>query len=150
MKLVIQRVRSARLSVEGKTVSETGHGLVVYLGVGSGDGERECGIAARKISSLRIFSDEAGKMNLSLKDIGGEALIVSQFTLYGDARKGNRPSFTEAELPEPAEKLYRRVCELTEEAGVTVKRGVFGADMLIDQSCDGPVTIVLDLPPASA
>lgn len=145
MRLVIQRVLGAKLSVEGHTVSEIGHGLVVYVGVGRGDGEKECAVAARKIASLRIFSDEAGKMNLSLKDVGGEALIVSQFTLYGDARKGNRPSFTGAELPETAEKLYDRVCELTEAEGVTVRRGVFGADMRIDQICDGPVTILLDI-----
>ena len=149
MKLVIQRVLGASLSVGGRTVSETGKGVVVYLGVGRGDGERVCGVAARKIASLRLFSDEAGKMNLSLSDVGGEALIVSQFTLLGDARKGNRPSFTEAELPERANALYELTCGLTEREGVAVKRGVFGADMRIDQVCDGPVTIVLEIKPTA-
>ncbi len=144
MRAVIQRVFGARLSVDGRTVSETDKGLVVYIGVGKGDGDEDCRMLARKIASLRIFSDGSGKMNLSVRDIGGEALLVSQFTLYGDARKGNRPSFTEAELPERAHELYSRVCELTEEAGVTVKRGVFGADMRIEQTCDGPVTVILD------
>lgn len=145
MRLVIQRVFGARLSVDGVPVSETGAGLVAYIGVGRGDGEKECETAARKITSLRIFSDEEGRMNLSLKDVGGEALLVSQFTLYGDARKGNRPSFTEAELPETAEKLYDRVCELTALSGVKTGKGVFGADMRIEQDCDGPVTILLDI-----
>ena len=145
MRLVIQRVFGARLSVDGVPVSETGAGLVAYIGVGRGDGEKECETAARKITALRIFSDEEGRMNLSLKDVGGEALLVSQFTLYGDARKGNRPSFTEAELPETAEKLYDRVCELTALSGVKTGKGVFGADMRIEQDCDGPVTILLDI-----
>lgn len=145
MRLVIQRVISAVLSVDGRSVSRTGKGLIAYIGVGKGDEEKACEVAARKITSLRIFSDDAGKMNLSLSDINGEAMLVSQFTLYGDARKGNRPSFTEAELPERAKALYDRVCELTESAGIKVGRGIFGADMYIDQVCDGPVTIILDI-----
>ncbi len=145
MRLVIQRVISAVLSVDGRSVSRTGKGLIAYIGVGKGDEEKACEVAARKITSLRIFSDDAGKMNLSLSDINGEAMLVSQFTLYGDARKGNRPSFTEAELPERAKALYDRVCELTEAAGIKVGRGIFGADMCIDQVCDGPVTIILDI-----
>lgn len=145
MRLVIQRVISAVLSVGGRSVSRTGKGLIAYIGVGKGDEEKACEVAARKITSLRIFSDDAGKMNLSLSDINGEAMLVSQFTLYGDARKGNRPSFTEAELPERAKALYDRVCELTEAAGIKVGRGIFGADMCIDQVCDGPVTIILDI-----
>ena len=145
MRAVLQRVRGARLSVDGKKVSEIGDGLVVYLGVGKGDGESECEAVARKICSLRIFSDEAGKMNLSLLSTGKEALIVSQFTLYGDASHGNRPSFTEAEQPDRAKMLYERVCELTESGGVKTARGVFGADMLIEQECDGPVTIVYEV-----
>ena len=145
MRLVIQRVISAVLSVDGRSVSRTGKGLIAYIGVGKGDEEKACEVAARKITSLRIFSDDAGKMNLSLSDINGEAMLVSQFTLYGDARKGNRPSFTEAELPERAKALYDRVCELTEAAGTKVGRGIFGADMCIDQVCDGPVTIILDI-----
>lgn len=144
MRAVVQRVKSASLSVSGKTVSETGAGLVVYLGVGRGDGEKECEIIARKICNMRIFEDDDGKMNLSVKDARGEVLLVSQFTLYGDARKGNRPSFTEAELPERAEFLYEKVRDMIASEGIAVKTGVFGADMRITQVNDGPVTILLD------
>ena len=145
MKLVIQRVLGASLSVGGRTVSETGKGVVVYLGVGRGDGERECGIAARKIASLRIFSDEAGKMNLSLSDVGGEALIVSQFTLLGDARKGNRPSFIESAPPKEANSLYEAFCSALSENGVRkVEKGVFGAHMEVSLLNNGPVTILYD------
>ncbi len=144
MKAVVQRVKSASLSVGGDTVSEIGAGLVVYLGVGVGDGDKECEIVSRKICNMRIFEDDCGKMNLSVKDTGGEVLLVSQFTLYGDARKGNRPSFTEAELPDRAEKLYLDVRDMIASEGVGVKTGVFGADMTINQINDGPVTILLD------
>lgn len=144
MRAVVQRVRGATLSVGGELVSETGAGLVVYLGVGRGDAEKECELTARKICNMRIFEDGEGKMNLSVKDTRGEILLVSQFTLYGDARKGNRPSFTGAELPETAEKLYVRVRDLIASEGVSVKTGVFGADMKINQINDGPVTILLD------
>ncbi len=146
MKAVVQRVKSASLSVGGDTVSEIGAGLVVYLGVGVGDGDKECEIVSRKICNMRIFEDDCGKMNLSVKDTGGEVLLVSQFTLYGDARKGNRPSFTEAELPERAEFLYGKVREAIAAENITVKTGVFGADMKINQINDGPVTIILDFP----
>lgn len=144
MKAVVQRVKSASLTVDGKLISETGAGLVVYLGVGRGDTEKECETTARKICNMRIFEDGAGKMNFSVKDTGGEVLLVSQFTLYGDARKGNRPSFTEAELPDRAEKLYLSVRDMIASEGVSVKTGVFGADMKINQINDGPVTILLD------
>ena len=145
MKLVIQRVLGASLSVGGRTVSETGKGVVVYLGVGRGDGERECGIAARKIASLRIFSDEAGKMNLSLADVGGEALIVSQFTLLGDARKGNRPSYIKAAPEAVSRPLYERFAvRVGELLGRPVATGQFGADMQVELLNDGPVTIWID------
>lgn len=119
--------------------------MVCYLGVGRGDTEREMLWLARKIAGLRIFSDEMGKMNLSLKDCNFEIMVVSQFTLYGDIRNGYRPGFSDAEAPEPAEKMYEQFCAELEKAGVKkVARGVFGADMLIDQQNQGPVTIVFD------
>ncbi len=144
MKFVAQRVLRARLSVNGKPVSEIGHGLVVYFGVRAGDGEAEAKKCAAKLAALRIFRDGEGKMNLSVRDVKGEILFVSQFTLYGDARKGNRPSFTEAERPERAEALYRLAAEELEGCGVPVSLGVFGADMTIEQTNDGPVTIIYE------
>ena len=144
MKAVVQRVKQTRLSVDGKTVSEIPFGLTVFLGVKTGDTEKEGAYIAKKIAGLRIFEDENGKMNLSVKDVGGEVLLVSQFTLYGDASHGNRPSFTRAERPEKAESLYEYVVKELSAYGVTVKKGVFGADMKIEQFNDGPVTILLE------
>ena len=144
MKAVVQRVKQTRLSVDGKTVSEIPFGLTVFLGVKVGDTEKEAAYLAKKIAGLRIFEDENGKMNLSVKDVGGEVLLVSQFTLYGDASHGNRPSFTLAERPERAEPLYEFTVQELSSYGVTVKKGVFGADMKIEQFNDGPVTILLE------
>ncbi len=144
MKAVVQRVKKARLSVDGKLVSEIPFGLVVFFGVKTGDTEKEADYLAKKIAALRIFEDENGKMNLSVKDMGGEILFVSQFTLYGDASKGNRPSFTLAERPERADALYQYAAQKLAEYEVPVKLGVFGADMQIEQQNDGPVTILLE------
>lgn len=144
MRAVIQRVLGASLSVDGATVSETGKGLVVYLGVGKGDDDTDIAYIVKKTAGLRIFEDDAGKMNRSARDVGAEILFVSQFTLYGDCRKGNRPSFTDAEPPESAKALYERATEALRAEGLIVRTGVFGADMRIEQVCDGPVTICLD------
>lgn len=145
MKLVAQRVSGASLKVDGKLVSEIGRGLVVYFGVKVGDTQAQAERCAEKIAALRVFPDEAGKMNLSVSDVKGEVLFVSQFTLYGDARKGNRPSFTEAERPERAAELYEFAAEKLLARGVPVKKGVFGADMQIAQTNEGPVTIVYEI-----
>lgn len=144
MKAVVQRVKQTSLSVDGKLISAIPFGLTVFLGIKTGDAEKEGAYIAKKIAGLRIFEDENGKMNLSVKDVGGEVLLVSQFTLYGDASHGNRPSFTLAERPERAEPLYELVADMLASQGVTVKKGVFGADMQIEQNNDGPVTILLD------
>lgn len=144
MKFVAQRVASAALCVSGELVSEIGRGLVVYLGVRTGDSEKQAEKAMEKIAALRIFEDGAGKMNLSVRDVKGEVLLVSQFTLYGDARKGNRPSFTEAERPERADALYEHAVAHLRSLGVPVQTGVFGADMQIEQHNDGPVTIIYE------
>ncbi len=144
MKIVAQRVTGATLKVNNQPVSEIGRGLVVYFGVKVGDCERATEKIAAKIAALRVFEDENGKMNLSVRDVGGEVLFVSQFTLYGDARKGNRPSFTEAEKPERANELYLLTAKKLEAQGVPVKLGVFGADMKILQANDGPVTILYE------
>ena len=144
MKAVVQRVKKTVLSVDKKTVSEIAFGLTVFLGVKTGDTEKDADYLAKKIAGLRIFEDENGKMNLSVKDVGGEILLVSQFTLYGDATKGFRPSFSLAERPERANALYEYTAEQIRAYGVTVKQGVFGADMQISQHNDGPVTILLE------
>ncbi len=145
MKAVIQRVKATKLSVDGKTVSEIPFGLTVYLGVKVGDTRSEAEAIAKRIAALRVFEDNSGKMNLSVRDIGGEILLVSQFTLYGDCSHGNRPSFTMAERPEKAEPLYEYVAEFLRGFGVTVKQGVFGADMKIEQYNDGPVTVIYEV-----
>ena len=145
MRAVVQRVKHTTLSVDGELISEIPFGLTVFLGVKSGDGEKEADYIAKKIANLRIFEDENGKMNLSVLDVGGEVLLVSQFTLYGDASHGNRPSFTLAERPERAEPLYEYTVQALSQYGVTVKKGVFGADMQIMQHNDGPVTILLEI-----
>lgn len=144
MRAVVQRVKNTRLTVDGKLISEIPFGLTVFLGVKTGDSEKQADWLMKKIAGLRIFEDADGKMNLSVKDVGGEVLLVSQFTLYGDASHGNRPSFTLAERPERAEPLYEYAIKTLQGLGVTVKKGVFGGDMQIEQHNDGPVTILLE------
>ncbi len=144
MKAVIQRVKRTALSVDGKLISEIPYGLAVYLGVKAGDGEAQAEQIAKKISAMRIFEDAQGKMNLSVQDVGGEILLISQFTLYGDCSHGNRPSFILAERPERANELYNYVANLLKWSGLNVKQGVFGADMKIEQFNDGPVTIIYE------
>ena len=144
MKAVVQRVKRTSLKVDGKLISEINFGLTVFLGVTTGDTQAQADYLAKKIANLRIFEDENGKMNLSVKDVGGEVLLVSQFTLYGDASHGNRPSFTLAERPERANELYEYAVKALQSYGIPVKKGVFGADMQIEQHNDGPVTILLE------
>ena len=150
MRALVQRVRFARVEVGARTVAEIGPGLLVLLGVGRGDGEGEADALAAKIAKLRIFSDAAGKMNLSVKDAGGAALVVSQFTLYADTARGNRPSYTEAAPPARAEALYSYFAQILQKQGLTVATGVFGADMQVSLLNDGPVTVWLEHPPLSA
>jgi D-tyrosyl-tRNA(Tyr) deacylase len=144
MKAVVQRVKKTQLRVDGALVSEIPFGLTVFLGVTDTDTKTQAEWLMRKIAALRVFEDENGKMNLSVKDVGGEVLLVSQFTLYGDASKGNRPSFTLAARPELAQPLYDYAVKYLQEQGVFVKTGIFGADMQIEQNNDGPVTILLE------
>jgi D-tyrosyl-tRNA(Tyr) deacylase len=147
MRVLVQRVRFAHVEVGGSAVAEIGPGLLVLLGVGRGDSEAEADALAAKIAKLRIFSDAAGKMNLSVKDAGGAALVVSQFTLYADTARGNRPSYTDAAPPALAEKLYEYFAEMLQNQGLTVATGVFGADMQVSLLNDGPVTVWLEHPP---
>lgn len=144
MRAVIQRVRETSLSVDGKLISQIPFGLAVYLGVAPEDGEENAAAMAKKIAALRIFEDENGKMNLSVRDVKGEVLLISQFTLFGDCRHGSRPGFSGAARPELADPLYQRTAQLLAEQGVPVKTGVFGADMKIQQFNDGPVTILYE------
>jgi D-aminoacyl-tRNA deacylase len=145
VRIVLQRVRNASVTVGGETVSEIGTGLLLLVGVAGDDGEAEADWLAGKVAGLRIFNDEDGKMNLSVRAVGGEALAVSQFTLLADTRKGKRPSFIKAALPEKAEPLFDYFCERLLEAGVkSVKTGRFGAMMDVALTNDGPVTIVLE------
>ena len=143
MRAVVQRVSRARVVVDGNTVSEIGAGLCVLVGVAEKDGEGEAIRLAGKVAHLRIFENELGKFDRALLDTGGEALVVSQFTLIADTEKGNRPSFSRAAAPEQAEPLYERLCAALEAQGVPVSRGVFGARMDVELANDGPVTIVL-------
>ena len=144
MRAVVQRVRRASVTVEEAKVAEVGTGLLVFLGVATGDTEKEAEWLAHKIANLRIFEDEAGKMNLSVKDVKGEMLAVSQFTLYADAQKGNRPGFTAAMEPVGAEKLCHFFIESLKKENVSVKEGVFGAKMAVELVNWGPVTILLE------
>jgi D-aminoacyl-tRNA deacylase len=144
MRAVVQRVREASVSVEGEVVSACGTGVLVLLGIATGDGMQEADALAGKVSRLRIFENDEGRFDRSLVDVGGEALVVSQFTLIADTRKGNRPSFTDAAAPETAELLVERFCDALAEQGVRVARGVFGARMQVALVNDGPVTIVLE------
>ena len=144
MKAVIQRVISCSMTVEGKTVFEQGKGLLVLVGVADGDTERDADVLSAKIVKMRIFGDENEKMNLSVKDVGGSILAISQFTLLGDVRKGKRPSFITAEDPEIANRLYQQVCENIRNQGIKVETGIFQAHMLVKINNNGPVTILLD------
>ena len=144
MKALIQRVSRANVMVEGKEVSSMGKGMLVLLGVEKGDSEKEADFISRKLVNIRIFEDEAGKMNLSIKDIKGEMLVVSQFTLAADLKKGNRPSFDGAELPGRAEKMYKDLIRDLRKEGIAVQEGVFGAMMQIGLVNDGPVTFMVE------
>ena len=144
MKAVVQRVLDANLKVDGKLISEIGKGYVVFLGVKKGDTTQNADYFIKKIPSLRICEDENGKINKSIIDTNGEILLVSQFTLMANTSHGNRPDFLEAELPEKANELYEYVVEGIKKAGIPVKKGVFGADMKINQTNDGPFTIILE------
>ena len=144
MRAVIQRVTRASVTVEGRVTGEIGAGLLVLLGVSRTDNPESAAYLAEKIANLRIFSDEAGKMNLSLLDVGGSALLVSQFTLYGDTRGGRRPSYIQAAPPEQASLLYQEFVRSIRSLGVPVQTGVFQAHMQVELVNDGPVTILLD------
>lgn len=144
MRALLQRVQGAKVSVDGRLVAEIGAGLVILLGIGRQDSEDHARFLAEKIATLRIFEDSAGKFNRSLLEVGGSALVVSQFTLYGDARKGRRPSFSEAAPPEVAAPLVDRFTALLASQGVPTQTGSFGAHMLVDLQNDGPVTIWLE------
>jgi D-tyrosyl-tRNA(Tyr) deacylase len=144
MRAVVQRVSRGAVRVDGRATGEVGRGLVVLIGVAADDGEDDARWMADKLAQLRIFEDGAGKMNRSVEDVGGGVLVVSQFTLLGDARKGNRPSFVEAAPPEAANALYERVCARLRDRGLPVGTGVFRAHMDVELVNDGPVTILLD------
>lgn len=144
MRAVLQRVSEARVRVDGATVGEVGHGLLVLLGVGQGDGAADARYLADKIAGLRIFEDSQGKMNLSVADVGGSLLVVSQFTLYGDCRQGRRPGFSAAAPPELANTLYKQFTGMLRERGLTVATGIFQAEMAVSLVNDGPVTLLLD------
>ncbi len=144
MRAVIQRVKEAKVLVEGEPVASIGRGFLVLLGVAKDDTEEDLSYLARKISNLRVFEDGEGKLNLSLKDVGGEVLLVSNFTLYGDCRKGNRPSFDRAAPPELAERLYLSLAKRLEEEGLSVSLGRFRAMMEVHLVNDGPVTLLLE------
>jgi len=144
MRALIQRVQNGSVTISDRRVAEIGRGLVILLGVRPQDDEQKAALLARKIALMRIFEDEQGKMNLSVLDVKGSAIVVSQFTLYADTRKGNRPSFTDAALPAQASPLVDRFVECLKEQGVPTQTGEFGAHMLVDIENDGPVTIWLE------
>ena len=144
MRVLIQRVSHASVTVEQQTISSIGKGLLILLGIGHRDGEEQVQFLAEKTANLRIFEDEQGKTNLSVLDVKGEAIVVSQFTLYADSRKGRRPSFIDAALPDVAEPLVNRFVELLRSHGVPTQTGKFGANMQVEIHNDGPVTIWLE------
>lgn len=144
MRVVVQRVINSSVEVDGKIVGKSDRGLMLLVGFTEGDSSKEIDWMVDKVINLRIFEDENEKMNLSLKDVGGELLVVSQFTLYGDCRKGRRPSFSSAARPEVATKLYEEFIEKARKEGIVTKTGQFGAHMMVDLTNDGPVTILLE------
>ena len=144
MRAVVQRVTKSSVTVEDRVTGQIGKGLMVLIGVEEGDTEKDAEYIAKKVSALRVFDDAEGVMNLSVQDVGGEILAVSQFTLLGDVRKGNRPSYFTAARPEEADALYRKVIEKSEARGIHVEEGVFQAEMLVSIDNDGPVTILLE------
>jgi D-tyrosyl-tRNA(Tyr) deacylase len=144
MRVLIQRVKSASVSVKGKRISEIEKGLLIFVGIGKEDADDDIEYMSRKISNLRIFEDEEGKMNLNMKQADGAVLSISQFTLYADTRKGNRPGFDQSAPPERAKALWERFNEALKNNGLEVKEGIFGAHMEVELTNDGPVTIWLD------
>ncbi|SIO13111.1 D-tyrosyl-tRNA(Tyr) deacylase [Carnobacterium alterfunditum] len=144
MKIVIQRTKEASVSIEGTIMGEITHGLVLLVGIEEEDQQEDIDYLVRKISNMRIFEDSQGKMNLSIEDVGGEILSISQFTLYADTKKGNRPSFTKAAKPETAIPIYDAFNAQLKATGLTVQTGIFGADMQVSLLNDGPVTIIID------
>lgn len=144
MKTVIQRVSRAKVTIEGKVHGEIGRGFMILLGVAKEDTLEDLEYLVKKISGLRVFEDSEGKMNLSLKDVDGELLVISQFTLFANTKKGNRPSFIDAGLPEPSKAFYLEFIERFRALGFKVDEGIFGADMAVELVNDGPVTIIID------
>lgn len=144
MRAVVQRVRKAAVTVDGRTVGAIGPGLMILLGVREGDTEEEARWLASKIATLRIFTDDEGKLNRSVLDVGGQALVVSQFTLYADCRKGRRPSFVEAARPEVADPLVEKFVAFLRREGLSVETGIFQAEMLVEIHNDGPVTVIVE------
>ena len=144
MRAVLTRVKSASVAIDGNVVGKIGRGFLILLGVGPNDTEKECRYLAEKALGLRIFTDENDKMNLGLETVKGEVLVVSQFTLYGNCRKGRRPSFTDAASPELGNALYEKFLSICEELGYPPQHGEFGADMQVESINDGPVTLILD------
>jgi D-tyrosyl-tRNA(Tyr) deacylase len=144
MRAVVQRVKSAAVEVDGRCIAQTGTGFLVLVCVMAGDTQEDLAYIAGKLVRLRVFEDENGKMNLDIRQTGGQMLIVSQFTLAGDARHGNRPGFSASAAPQQAQQMYLALCDAVAQQGVTVEHGQFGADMQIQMLGDGPVTILLD------
>lgn len=147
MRILIQRVKEANVMVNSNIVGEIGRGISVFVGITHDDTEKEAEYLSNKLCNLRIFEDENGKMNLSIKDVGGRLLIIPQFTLYANCEKGNRPSFSDAGNPEIANKLYEYFCEKCKEKGIEVQKGIFGENMEVNIKNDGPVTISLEKAP---
>ena len=144
MRLLLQRVKYGRVTIDGVILAEIGPGMVILLGIGPQDGEEQARYLVEKVANLRIYEDEQGKINRSIREVGGGAMVVSQFTLYADTRKGRRPSFTEAAPPEIAAPLVKRFAELLVEQGIPTQTGEFGAHMLVEIANDGPVTIWME------